>query len=184
VQHFTHIGNVDILPLRLQIERHPELWNQNTGRTAQPGSPHSDVSDIWLRWRPQAALVKPESYNEPFTEIEWYPAMTVLPAARQILMEIMGRVGGLALGGTLITRIPSTRAVKPHSDAMSWHANYYNLKVYTTIKSNPNCVNWTAGESLVMKPGECWTFDNIKEHAVYNEGDDDRWTMMTAIRCD
>lgn len=184
MKHFTHIGNVDVLPLRLQLERHPELWNQHTERTERDSSPHSGISDVWLRWRPRSALISPESYNEPFNELEWYPAIAALPAARQILMEIMGRIGGLALGGSLITKIPSLGAVKPHSDAMSWHANYYNTKVYTTIKSNPNCVNWTAGESLVMKAGECWTFDNIKEHSVYNEGDDDRITMMTAIRCD
>lgn len=184
MNHFTQIGTIDVLPLLLQIERHPELWNQNKARTTLPGSAHTEISDIWLRWRPPAELVSGESYNEKFAELEWYPAMAALPAARQILMEIMTRVGGTALGGSLITRIPPGGAVKPHSDAMAWHANYYTTKVYTTIKSNPNCVNWTAGESLVMKPGEVWTFDNIKEHAVYNEGGDDRITMMCAIRCD
>jgi hypothetical protein len=184
MQHFTQLGKVDVLPLLLQIERHPELWNQHTGRTAQEGSAHTEVSDIWLRWRPAAALVKPESYNEPFAELEWYPAMTALPAARAILMDIMQRVGGLALGGSLITRIPSGGQVKPHTDVAAWHAQYYRTKVYTVIKSNPNAVNWTAGESLVMEPGTVWTFDNLKEHAVYNEGADDRITMMCAIRCD
>jgi len=184
MRHFTQIGTIDVLPLRLQIERHPELWNQHTGRTAHEGSAHTEVSDIWLRWRPQDALLGPENYNEPFAELEWYPAMAVLPAARFILMEIMARVGGLALGGALITRIPPGGAVKPHSDAVAWHARYYSTKVYTVIRSNPNAVNWTAGESLVMAPGSIWTFDNLKEHSVFNEGDDDRITMMCAIRCE
>jgi hypothetical protein len=184
MRHFIRLGEVDVLQLQLQLDAHPELWNQHTGRTAHEGSVHSEISDVWLRWRPESALVKPESYNEPFGELEWYPAINVLPAARSILMNIMGRVGGTALGGSLITRIPPGGAVKPHSDAMSWHANYYRTKVYTVIRSNPNAVNWTAGESLVMKAGECWTFDNLKEHAVYNEGDEDRITMMTAIRTD
>lgn len=184
MQHFTRIGDADVLQLNLQLAAHPELWNQHTGRTGHDGSPHSDVSDIWLRWRPESSLVAPENYNEPFTELEWYPAMALLPAARTILMSIMARVGGTALGGSLITRIPSGGAVKPHSDAMSWHANYFRTKVYTTIQSNPNCINWCAGESLVMEAGSVWTFDNLKEHSVFNEGAEDRITMMTAIRTD
>lgn len=184
MQHFTRIGDADVMQLRLQLDAHPELWNQNTARTTHDGSAHTDVSDIWLRWRPPADLGDRNSYNGKFSELEWYPAINVLPAARTILMSIMARVGGTALGGSLITRIPSGGAVKPHSDAMSWHANYYRTKVYTVIQSNPNAVNWTAGESLVMEAGSVWTFDNLKEHAVYNEGAEDRITMMTAIRTD
>lgn len=182
--HFTQIGKADVLPLRLQLERHAELWNQNTARTTLEGSAHKEISDIWLRWRPPAQLVSGDSYNEKFAELMWYPAVAFLPAARAILLDIMSRVGGLALGGALITRIPPGGAVKPHTDAMAWHANYYHLKVYTTIKSNPNCVNWTAGENLVMEEGSVWSFDNLKEHSVYNEGGDDRITMMCAIRCE
>lgn len=184
MQHFIRLGEADVLPLRLQLDLHPELWNQNTARTTLEGSAHTEISDVWLRWRPPHELVSGDSYNEKFAELMWYPAIAALSAARTILMNIMARIGGTALGGALITRIPSCGQVKPHTDAMSWHANYYNVKVYTTIKSNPNCVNWTAGESLVMKEGECWSFDNLKEHAVYNEGAEDRITMMAAIRVD
>lgn len=184
MQHFTMLGNVDVLPLRLQVERHPECWNQHTGRTAHEGSPHAEVSDVWLRWRPESALVKPESYNEPFAELEWYPAIAVLPAARGILMNIMQRVGGTALGGCLITKVPPGGQVKPHSDAMSWHAQYFRLKVYTVLRTTPNVVNWVEGESFVPKAGDVFAYDNLRPHAVYNEGDEDRWTMMAACRCD
>ena len=184
MQHFTMLGTTDVLPLRLQLERHSELWNQHTGRTAHEGSPHAEVSDVWLRWRPPAALVSPESYNEPFAELEWYPAIAVLPAARDILMQIMGRVGATAMGGALITRVAPGKQVKPHSDAMSFHAQYFRLKVYTVLRTNPNVVNWVEGESFVPKPGDVFAYDNLKSHAVYNEGDEDRWTMMAAFRCD
>lgn len=184
MRNFTHIGNVDVLPLLLQIERHPELWDQNTARTDYEESPHKDVPDIWLRWRPLADLTTREAYNEKFGELMWYPGITDLPAARTILMEIMSRVGGLALGGVFISKIPPGGAVKPHTDAMSWHANYFRTKVYVTIKTNPNAINWADGESLNMAAGSVWTFDNLRPHSVYNEGDCDRITMMAAIRCD
>jgi aspartyl/asparaginyl beta-hydroxylase len=182
VRNFIQIGSTDVLRLALQIDAHPEIWDRHDGRTGRAESPHNGVSDAWLRWRPLEALKGPENYNEPFAELQWYPAIDVLPAARFILMEIMARIGGTALGGALITKIPPGGAVKPHSDGMAWHARYFGRKIYTVIRSNPNAVNWCAGESLVMAPGTIWSFDNTLEHAVYNEGDEDRITMMCAIR--
>ncbi len=185
MQHFTMLGNVDVLPLRLQIEQHPECWDQHTGRTAPDGSPHAEISDIWLRWRPEHATgAAPESYNEPFAELAWYPAMAKLPAARGLLMNIMQRVEGTALGGCLITRIRPGCQVKPHSDAMSWHAQRYSLKAYTIIRTTPNVVQWVDGENFVPKAGDVFLYDNKRPHAVYNEGDEDRWTMMAAICTD
>lgn len=182
MQHFTQLGNIDIIPLLLQIERNPELWNEEGGRRERSDSPHNGLGDIWLRYRTRSELHDQASYNEKFFPCIWYPAYQVLSEVKPILQLIMTRIGGTALGGTLITKIPPGGAVKPHSDALSWHANYYNTKVYVTIKSNPNVVNWCSGESLVFKPSEVWTFDNLKEHSVYNEGADDRITLMTAIR--
>lgn len=184
MKHFTILGNVDVLPLRIQIERHPELWNQHTGRTASADSPHNQLSDIWLRWRPLDTLVAPESYNEPFAELVWYPGAAALPAARFILMTIMQRVGATAMGGALITRVPPGCQVKPHNDVVSWHANYYGLKVYTVIRTNPNVVNWVDGEEWIPEAGQVFAYENTRPHAVYNEGEEDRLTMMAAFRVD
>lgn len=182
MQHFTMLGNVDVLPLRLQIERHPELWNQHTGRTERTDSPHAEISDIWLRWRKIDELREPASYNEPFAELDWYPAIADLPAARGLLMNIMQRVGATAMGGALITRVPPGGQVKPHNDVVSWHATWFGLKVYAVIRTNPNVVNWVDGESFVPNAGDVFAYDNTKMHAVYNEGAEDRWTMMAAFR--
>ena len=184
MRNFTQIGTADVLPLRLQIERNPQLWNQHTGRTAHEDSPHRAISDIWLRWRPESALVCPASFNEPCTDIEWYPSMLALPAARDIILQIMGRVHGLSLGGCIITRIPPGAQVRPHNDEVSWHAQHYRLKVYVVIKTNPNVSQWVDGESFVPEAGQVFAYDNRMLHAVYNEGDDDRMTLMCAVRCD
>jgi hypothetical protein len=184
MRNFTPIGGIDVMPLRLQIERNPQLWNQHTGRTAHDESPHRDISDIWLRWRPADKLVSPAAFNEPCTDIEWYPSMLALPAARDIIMQIMGRVHGLSLGGCIITRIPPGAQVRPHNDEVSWHAQHYRLKVYVVIKTNPKVSQWVDGESFVPDAGAVFAYDNRRMHAVYNEGDDDRITLMCAIRCD
>jgi hypothetical protein len=184
MRNFTQIGKADVLPLRLQIERNTQLWNQHTGRTERADSPHNGISDIWLRWRPESALVSGESFNEPCADIEWYPSMLALPAARDIILQIMGRVHGLSLGGCIITRIPPGAQVRPHNDEVSWHAQHYRLKVYVVVKTNPNVSQWVDGESFVPEAGDVFSYNNLISHAVYNEGDDERITLMAAIRCE
>ena len=110
--------------------------------------------------------------------------MLALPAARDIIMQIMGRVQGLSLGGCIITRIPPGAQVRPHNDEVSWHAQHYRLKVYVVIKTNPKVTQWVDGESFIPETGAVFAYDNTRMHAVYNEGDDDRMTLMCAIRAD
>lgn len=184
MRHFIPLGVIDPIPLRLQLERNPQLWNQHNDRTTRDVTAHAAVSDIWVRYRPLDQLTAPASYNEPFAEFVWYPAYHALPDLRPLVMSLMHRVGGTALGGVLITKIPPGGKVLPHSDRGTWHAEYFNTKVYTVLKANPLSVNHTEDESLVMREGENWIFDNLKLHAVDNAGDDDRITLITAIRCD
>lgn len=185
MQHFTKLGEVDVIPLLMQLQDNPQLWNQNKERTDTTGRPrgaHSDVSDVWLRYRAKEELTSNESFNEPFFPCIWYPGYQTLTEVRPILQMLMAKVKGVALGGTLITKIPPGGQVRPHTDAPSWHANYYRTKIYVTLQSNPDVVNFCEDEQVVFKQGEIWSFDNLKMHAVLNNGDSDRITMMTAIR--
>jgi hypothetical protein len=172
------------VPLLLQLERHPELWNQHNDRTTRAETAHSATSDIWLRYRPLDQLTSPASYNEPFHDMTWYPAYFQLPEIRPITQFLMNRVSGTSLGGCLITRIAGGGQVLPHSDAKSWHARHFQTKLYIPLKANPQCINRVEDEELVMKTGEIWYFDNLKEHAVVNAGNSDRMTLIVSIRCD
>lgn len=182
MKHFTYLGNVDVLPLLLELERNPDVWNRQAARTKREQSPHEGLSDCWLRYREVSELSGKESYNEKFFPCVWYPEYHTLTEVKPILTQIMKLLTPVALGGTLISKIPPGHQVKPHTDACSWHARYYQTKVYTTLKSNPQVVNFTEGEPLVMRPGEVWTFDNLKVHSVENNGNDDRITLMTSLR--
>ena len=51
MKNFTLISNnADVVPLRAAVLMKPHLWNQNTLRTKHPGTAHSQVDDIWLRF--------------------------------------------------------------------------------------------------------------------------------------
>ena len=51
--------DVDVVPLLGELFRQPDLWGQNTARTA-PGSPHEGVPDIWARTAPPAWFEHPK----------------------------------------------------------------------------------------------------------------------------
>lgn len=183
MSNFIQLGNFDVIPLLLQLDRNPHLWNQLKDRTTRANTAHSDVSDIWLRYRPFDQLVSQESYNEPFTDMVWYPAYRVLEEIRPITQALMARVSATSLGGCLITKIKAGGQVMPHSDITSWHARNYHCKVYVPLEANPQCVNYANGEELVMKTGEAWVFDNNKIHSVVNDGDTARITLIISMRC-
>lgn len=183
MQNFIQIGNWDIVPLLLQLDRRSDLWHQYWGRTTREGTAHpaAACSDIWIRYRPFDQLISDESYNEPFTDMVWYPAYDALPELRLIIQALMARVSATSVGGCLITRIKPGGQVKPHSDAVSWHARRHDCKVYIPLKTNPQCVNYCDGEALVMGVGQAWVFDNLLDHSVVNAGDEERITLICSF---
>ena len=184
MKHFLQIGNIDVVPLLLQLERNPQLWNQHNDRTTRSVTAHDETSDIWLRYRPLDQLISSENYNEPFTDMVWYPAYYALPEIRPISQTLMQRTNATSLGGCLITRIPPGGQVKSHSDRGVWHAEHFHCKVYIPLAANSNCINITSDEALVMEVGQCWVFDNLKTHSVHNDGRSDRITLIVSMRCD
>lgn len=162
-----------------ELNRHPELWNQHTMRTASASSPHREVSDIWLRYQ---APELPIDQQKPHESV-WYKAIRQLLAIRTIIEKIMlSMPKGSELGGVLITRIPPGKRVYPHSDAGTWHAEYYNQKVLVLLQSAPGQSFNFANESHEGEAGEVFTFNNLPEHSVINNSGIDRISLIIAIR--
>ena len=184
MRHFQQIAaGVDVLPLLLAMHRQPELWNTHTARTAGGQGPHGAVDDIWVRFRDPAALTTQEAFAEPFQPV-MYPAWFALPQLRPIVFPLMARLEAVQLGGILITRVPPGEQVLPHDDRGRWHPEYFTTKIYLPLMSNDRCVNTCAGESVVMRVGEAWTFDNLKVHATINDGVEDRISLIVSLRCE
>lgn len=184
MKEFLQIGTWDIVPLLLQLDRNPGLWDANNDRTTRAVTAHRATSDIWLRFRPLDQLVGPESYNEPFVDMCWYPAYHVLTEIRPIVQALMVRVSATSVGTCLITRIPAGQQVLPHNDSPSWNARTFDTKVYIPLRANARCVNYCADESMVMGVGQAWVFSNLKTHSVVNDGDEERVTLICSFKCD
>lgn len=181
MKNFLKIASgIDVLPLAIALQMHPELWDEHNERKEFENSSHKCTSDIWVRYNDPKNLSK--GYDKYTSEHDsvWHPAAAKLPQLRPIIFGLMDRCEATRLGGVLITRIPAGGHVLPHADR-GWHPEYFDLKVYVPIHSNPHCVNRVADEKVVMAPGDAWYFNNLKEHEVINGGDTERITLIVCM---
>lgn len=176
MKNFLKIAEgIDVIPLLLELQRQPDLWDANTARKDAQTSPHREMSDIWIRHAQTAEQFKTPHFAS------WYPAYTHLPSVRKLIFDSMARVQASHLGGVLITRIPVGGKILPHSDK-GWHPEFYNCKLYVVLESNPRCVFRVENERVVMNQGDVWRIDNTKEHEVVNGGDTERMTLIICMR--
>lgn len=175
-------GGVDVIPLLTELQMHPELWNAHRARKDAPDSPHNAMSDIWVRYNdiskfPDGDLSK---FNDEHFPV-WYDSYHKLPSLRNIIFPLMHRVSATTLGGVLISKIPPKGIIEPHTDK-GWHPNHYPLKLYVVLQGNNKCINNVGDESVVMQTGDVWYFNNLVEHSVVNNGDEDRITLIICLR--
>lgn len=172
---------VDTRLLLKQLEDNPQLWNQNPERKLGTDSPHAQMSDIWLRFRPKSELTSLINYAERHIPA-WYPSREKLTEAERISLDMMAHLRCVQLGGVLITKIPPGGRILPHDDKGRWHPEFFNTKIYIPLASNSGCINRCEDDEVNMKTGEAWTFDNLKTHSVDNNGDTDRITLIISMR--
>lgn len=166
---------VNVMPLALGLKRNPHLWNANTGRTAHENSPHREVDDIWARYGHDYTVDAPH-------ESVWLDAANCIPEIKTHARAIMNLVGGDALGGVLITRIPPGAKVHPHTDR-GWHATHYD-KFALQIAAHPQQAFCYADGQHITAPGDLYWFYNQAEHWVINDSPVERITMIVCVKLD
>lgn len=171
------------MPLMAALMRQPELWNQNKLRTTHPESPHTEVSDIWLRFNDLTKYEAAGEYSGVIDEHESidYPAFALLPQARQIIFDLMRTVEGKRLGRVLITKMLPGAKIAPHVDGGE-HAAYYE-RYHVILQNNPGSIFRCGDETITMKTGDVYWFNNAIEHEVINNSADDRLTLIVDIKC-
>lgn len=187
MKHFSKIyDGVDVAPLMAEIDANPQLWDAYNTRRTGKWTPHSGMTDIWVRYNditPYLEAGNMAGFNDPHLPV-WYPAFDALPSLKPILFELMAKVEGEMLGGVLITRIPPGGGIDPHIDK-NWHVDYFD-KYYISLQSaegaNFCCDHDGVLEKLSPKVGECWLFDNRKNHWVENNSNQDRITLIICVR--
>lgn len=179
---------VDTTPVLLALRRQPELWGKNQERACAPDTPHSGMTDIWVRYndrRPFDAGERPMSQFNDEHDSVWYPEAAKLPELRPILFGLMARVEGERLGGVLITKLPPGGRLDAHTDS-GWHAGHYD-KYFVALQNEPGAMFWFQGERgdpevISARTGDIYWFRNDIVHGVENNSKDDRIAMIVCIK--
>lgn len=181
MNYFQKIAEgIDVGPALAQLAAHPDLWGEYPERINAPGSPHVQSNDIWVRFRPRHELTAPVHYGEPHFAV-FYPAWEALPALHPMVFGVMAAVSATYLGGILLTRIPAGAAILPHVDR-GWHPSIMDTKAYVILQANEHCTNRCGGETVIMRAGEVWLFENQITHSVENNGDIPRIALIVTMR--
>ena len=174
---------IDVTDLNRQLAANPELWGAYGWRKDHGSGVHAGMTDIWVRYNDKRKYKQlTAEFNDEHVPV-WYPAWEKLPALRSIIIGpdgLMGREEGEMLGGVLITRIPPGYRIEKHEDK-GWHVGYYD-KFYISLQSAPGAVFYCGDEAINPETGDCWRFDNRREHWVVNDSDQDRVTLIVCIR--
>ncbi|WP_070152616.1 aspartyl/asparaginyl beta-hydroxylase domain-containing protein [Sphingobium phenoxybenzoativorans] len=177
MRNFLNIAEgIDVTPMLDALAAHPELWNQNDLRTTHPQSPHTAVDDIWLRFNRLGV-----SAADTIDDIQTYPypAWDILHPVRDMVLNLMRRVGGTQLGRVIITRLPAGAVITPHEDHGAPVTFYRRYQII--LQSLQGSIFTCGGEQLQMRSGEAWWIDNKQTHSVTNNSADDRIVIITDI---
>jgi hypothetical protein len=177
-------SGLDMGPLQAQLAANADLWDQFDARRTAPGGPHSEMTDIWVRYNDPAPFLDRgsfEGFNGPHIPV-WLPAADVLPALKPIVFGLMAQVEGEFLGGILLTRLPAGGFIQPHRDA-GWHAGYFD-KFYLAINAPRGArFCWEDG-AIDPDAGDVWHFRNDVTHWVENRSSQERLAAIVCIRTD
>jgi mannose-6-phosphate isomerase-like protein (cupin superfamily) len=189
MSHFTLIAeSLPVQPLLAELDASPDLWGSRKGR-CEGNSPHRETSDVWARYARPEEIGEPGFSQRPHHSVWYTPEIRSLPSILDLTLAVRRAIcgpemqaGDLRLGGVLLTRIPAGKQVYPHHDRGSWHSEHYDLKTWMVLRGNDECLNTVEDESMVWKPGECWSHDNLRVHSVRNGGDSERIVLIMCFR--
>lgn len=138
-----------------------------------PNSPHSEASDVILRFgKPDMDDVGP---------FENRPSMALLGALGTAL-SVMQLVGGSELGRVIVTRLPSGAHILPHADEGEYARRMTRHQIM--LQCEPGNVFKCGDESLAPATGDLFWFNTALEHEVINNSAHDRLALIVDCRID
>lgn len=185
MKNFLKIGEGQAMTLALlqEIHRQPDLWDENKLRTTTPGSPHSEVSDIWLFFNKTLQDATQEELFRKIVndrEVVPYRAWPRLPSARPLIFGLMRQVEAVRLGRVIITKLMPGGKIAPHVDGGAPATFYTRYQI--ALQCLPGNMFRIDNEQVEMCSGDIWMIDNKKEHEVINNSVDDRIVMIVDLR--
>lgn len=172
--------NIDTSMVIQQLVRHPELWDADRFRTSYPGTPHSDVSDILLRFSDTATSGLDSQVIGDGNTL-WQPASKILTAVKPLVLGVMRMVDGWVLDRVIISRLRPGGKIAPHADDQGDYVNN-GSRYHIILQNQPGSVYYCGNEAVTMMTGDVYWFQHLEVHSVENNSRDDRISLMVDTR--
>jgi hypothetical protein len=159
---------VDVQPLLDEIIARDDAWDAATGRQEKIKVQREALA-IPLRGLRKSAIG--ERDRRDVHESRWTTGSRDFPQVRAFLQAFAAERGGL-LGRAKLVCLPPAHRVYPHVDRGEYYR--YRDRYHLVLRSVNGSMLRAGDETVRMRPGELWWFDNKQEHEAVNEGSEDR----------
>lgn len=169
MEHFKLIrAGIDVAPYLAEIASVEGAWELNAGRkTKIKVQREADAIPIRGMQKSMAKGRAPRDVHETrFTNTS-----EQFPKIRELLTSIAAELDS-ELSRARVVKLPSGGKVYPHVD----RGEYYRARdrYHLVFKTAPGNTLSCGDETLHMREGELWWFDNQQEHAAENASNEDR----------
>ena len=181
--HFTRIAEgVDTGPLLAELDADPELWFADTSRQRKVRCQRNTLN-IFLR-APKKPLPPGAKNANDVHESRRAPAAAKFPGTLAFCEGVAAAWGATLGRATLVSLQPRSR-VFPHVDAGA----YYRIRdrLHLVLRSPGGSPLVAEDETVVMREGELWVFNNKVEHSAENRSEQARvhliFDLLPALGC-
>ena len=161
--HFAKIAEVPTQPLLAELDAAPELWQANTSRQRKVRC-QRHTENIFLRAATKPLPPGAKNANDVHASRVLRPAAK-FPRTLGFCEEVARSVGGRLGRAMLVALLPNSR-VYPHTDAGA----YYRIRdrYHLVLRSEQGSPLTVGDETVVMREGELWAFNNKVQHSARN----------------
>lgn len=157
--------DIDVRPFLVEIASIPEAWSLNTGRQDKIAV-QREAEAIPIR-----GIVKSKIAGRALWDVHesrFTNSSRKLVLARDFLQSFADERTA-ELGRAKIVRLMPGRRVYPHID----RGEYYRLRdrYHLVLRSAAGSYLKSGNETVRMREGELWWFDNKQVHEAYNDGE-------------
>ncbi len=166
--HFTKIlGRFNVTPLLAELEAAPDMWMADTSRQRNVRC-QRDTWSIFLR-APQKPLPPGAENANDVHGSRLAPAAATFPRALALCESVAKEQCGTLGRATLVALLPKRR-VFPHVDSGA----YYRIRdrYHLVLRSSEGSPLTAEHETVVMREGELWVFNNKVNHWAVNPSEE------------
>ena len=167
---FTKLSeHVNVMPFLEELDAAPEMWSADTSRQRKVRC-QRHTRNIFLR-APKKPLPPGATNANDVHESRTTPAARRFPRALAFCERIARELEATLGRATLVALLPGCR-VYPHVDVGA----YYRVRdrLHLVLKSSQGSPLSAGDETVVMRPGELWAFDNKARHWANNPSPETR----------